>query len=109
MVYVCSPFRGDAETNAANALRYCRFAVEHGYFPIAPHCYLPRFMDDGIPAERELAMSFGLRLLGECRELWVFGRRISDGMKAEIAEAKRLRKNIRYISDKQIKQRRILE
>jgi hypothetical protein len=87
-VYICSPFRGDTETNVANALRYCRYAVERGKFPIAPHCYLPRFMDDANPAERKLAISFGLRLLNDCREVWIFGSTISEGMKREILAAK---------------------
>ena len=86
-VYICSPFKGDVETNTANAIRYCRFAVEKGYFPIAPHVYLPRFMDDDVPAERELALSFGLRLLGGCKAVWVFGEYVSEGMKREIAAA----------------------
>lgn len=87
-VYICSPFAGDTEANVERALRYCRFALRKGKFPIAPHCYLPRFMDDGNPTERELAMSFGLRLLSECRELWVFGSRVSEGMKREILAAR---------------------
>jgi hypothetical protein len=98
MVYICSPYRGNTEGNAANALRYCRFAVERGKFPIAPHCYLPRFMDDGNPAERELALSFGVRLLCGCRELWVFGTEISAGMKREILAAKRRGIRIRRFS-----------
>lgn len=87
-VYICSPFAGDTETNVANALKYCRFALSKGKFPIAPHCYLPRFMDDNNPAERELAMSFGTRLLYDCREIWVFGGNITEGMKKEILAAK---------------------
>ena len=99
-VYIASPYKGDTETNVQNALRYCRFAVEQGAFPIAPHCYLPRFLDDDIPAERELALSFGLRLLRGCREVWVFGGTISEGMRAEIEAAKQQRKTIKYFSDK---------
>jgi len=87
-VYICSPFAGDTEANVEKALKYCRFALQKGKFPIAPHCYLPRFMDDANPAERELALSFGLRLLNDCRELWIFGSRISEGMKREILAAK---------------------
>ena len=86
-VYICSPFAGDTEKNTQNALRYCRFALERGKFPIAPHCYLPLFMDDNDSAERELALSFGLRLLYGCRELWVFGDTLSEGMKGEIKKA----------------------
>ena len=63
-------------------------------------CYLPRFMDDDIPAERELALSFGIRLLCGCRELWVFGEIISEGMKGEIEESKRRGITIRYFTKK---------
>jgi len=97
-VYICSPYKGDTEVNVQNALRYCRFAVEQGYFPIAPHCYLPRFMDDGDPEERKLALSFGLRLLYGCAELWVFGDKISEGMKLEILAAKQRNIRIRLFS-----------
>jgi len=46
-------------------------------------------MNDDNPAERRLALSFGLRLLNDCQELWVFGSRISEGMKREIVTARR--------------------
>ena len=98
-VYIASPFKGDTERNVQNALRYCRFAVEQGYFPLAPHCYLPLFMDDDDPAERELALSFGLRLLNGCKELWVFGDRISEGMKQEIKAAKKWHIHIRQFTE----------
>jgi hypothetical protein len=87
-VYICSPFAGDRPANVEKALKYCRFALGKGKFPIAPHCYLPQFMDDTIPTERELAITFGLRLLYDCRELWIFGSHISEGMKKEILAAK---------------------
>jgi len=73
MVFICSPFAGDTKANTNKALQYCKFAVSKGKFPIAPHCYFPLFMNDGNSAERELGISFGLRLLYDCRELWLFG------------------------------------
>jgi hypothetical protein len=88
MVFICSPFAGTIEANVTKALKYCRFAVGKGKFPITPHCYFPRFMDDGDPAERELAISFGIKWLYGCRELWIFGEHISEGMKKEILAAK---------------------
>ena len=98
-VFICSPFAGDMESNVEKALRYCRFALGKGKLPIAPHCYFPRFMDDGNPAERELGIFFGLRLLHECREVWVFGTRISEGMKREILAAKKRGIKIRYFNE----------
>ena len=88
-VYICSPFAGNTAANTEKALRYCRFALDRGKLPVAPHCYFPRFLDDADPAERALGLSFGLRFLRGCRELWVFGSHVSPGMRQEIAAAKK--------------------
>lgn len=86
-VYVCSPLRGDIQGNMKKAASYCRFAVENGVFPIAPHIYCTQFLDDNIPQEREVGLKMGLELLEDCEELWYFGSP-SEGMKGEIAKAK---------------------
>lgn len=52
IVYICSPYSGDVEGNVAAARRYCRFAVDQGYIPIAPHLLFPQFLDDSDPKER---------------------------------------------------------
>ena len=44
-------------------------------------------------------MDMGLQLLDICSELWVFGTRISEGMKAEIEKAKIKGISIRYFSE----------
>ena len=87
MVYICSPFAGDVETNIDNARRYSRFAVEQGYLPITPHLLYPQFLDDDSQHERDIGLFFGLILLDKCSEVWVFGDYISEGMKAEIRRA----------------------
>lgn len=46
LVYICSKYRGDVETNIRNAQLYSRYAVEQGYIPIAPHLLLPQFVDE---------------------------------------------------------------
>ena len=33
LIFVCSPYRGDTETNVQNARRYCRLVVEQGGIP----------------------------------------------------------------------------
>lgn len=58
-VYICSPCRGDYENNIQRAKEFSRAAVERGCIPITPHIYLTQFMDDTVPAEREL-WAFGL-------------------------------------------------
>lgn len=74
IVYICSPYSGDVEVNIANARRYCRFAVDAGYIPIAPHLLFPQFLNDGDRLERMLGLHCGNALMSKCAEVWVFGK-----------------------------------
>ncbi len=96
LVYVSSAYAGDVTANTFNARRYCRFALEQGQIPLAPHLMFPQFLSDNDPEDRELAMFMDIILLGKCDELWAFGDSISEGMAAEIEVAKRRRQKIRY-------------
>ena len=98
-VYVASPFAGDVPTNVKNARKYCRFTAKKKKIPIASHLLYPQFLRDDIPVERELGTLFGLALLALCDELWVFGKKASPGMVAEIEEAQRLKKPIRFFTE----------
>lgn len=86
-IYICSPLRGDYEANTAAAIRYCREVALEGNFPVAPHIYCPRFLDDTKPEEREQGMKIGLELLKKCDEVRVYGEHISEGMQAELDAA----------------------
>lgn len=97
LVYICSPYAGAVEHNIMKARKYCRFAVNKGVVPIAPHLLFPQFMEEA--TEREVAMLMNMVLLGRCAELWVFGNRISDGMAAEILSAKQKHMTIRYFNE----------
>lgn len=97
LVYICSPFQGDEDGNVAKARRFCRFAVDQGAIPLAPHLLFPQFMEER--SERELALFMGMVLLGHCSEVWVFGERISSGMEAEIAKAEKKQMRIRYFTE----------
>ena len=86
MTYVCSPLsapsRAEMLANAAKASTYMVFAEkEFGGRAVAPHAYLPYLLDDTVPEERALALEFGLKLLGLCSQVVVYGSRISNGMK----------------------------
>ena len=98
VVYVCSPFSGNLESNVENTRRYCRFAVDSGFVPFAPHLLFPQFMYDEVPEERELALVMGIVMLTKCAELWVFGERISKGMSKEIHKAEARNMLIRYFT-----------
>ena len=97
LVYVASPFAGDEARNTENAIRYCRFAVDSGAIPLAPHLFLPRFMSEA--TERDKAMFMNMVFLSKCEQLWVFGDRITVGMAAEIAKAEKRQMPIRYFNE----------
>lgn len=96
LVYICSPYAGDVETNAENARKYSRFAVENMAIPFAPHLLMPQYMDEG--TERELALRMGIIFLSKCEQLWVFGERITDGMAYEIKKAVNMGKKVCYFT-----------
>ena len=103
LVYICSPFRSNNKAeqyaNVRAAQKYCRDAYKQNCIPVAPHLYLPQFLDDDTPAERDLALRIGLRLIDYCSEVWVHGNRISDGMRGEIEYAEATNKPIVYIGN----------
>jgi hypothetical protein len=100
MVFICSPFAGEVESNIRRAQGYCRFAVNKNTIPFAPHLLFPQFLDDDDKTQRELGLSFGMVFLCKCYEIWVFGSRISNGMALEIEKAKQRNIPIRYFNDK---------
>ena len=97
-VYVASRYAGDVEANVKAAIRYCRLVIDRGYMPIASHLLYPQILHDDDPVERELGMLFGLALLRDCDEVWVFGE-VSPGVAREVEEAKRLQKRIRFVEE----------
>ncbi len=98
-VFICSPLRPKGETveerkkdlhrNQQLARFACRYATEHGYMPLAPHIYFTQFMDDADPQDREDGIRYGLKWLEDCEEIWVVERRVTEGMKREIAVARK--------------------
>lgn len=97
LVYICSPYSGDVESNTESARKYSRFAVEKHCIPVAPQLLFPQFMSE--EKERETALFMGIVLLTKCAELWVFGSTVTSGMLMEIAKAQRKGIPIRYFSE----------
>lgn len=84
IVYVASRYAGDISANATTAISYCRYVIDQGCMPIASHLLYPQMLNDNIPAERELGLTFG---------------NISSGMIGEIEEANRLNKPVIYFEE----------
>ncbi|MRJ47099.1 DUF7768 domain-containing protein [Fundicoccus ignavus] len=99
IVYICSSFSGDEVVNAELARQYAHFALEKGTIPITPNLLFPHIMNDLDVEGRQHALRVKLILLGRCKELWVFGDNLSEGMRQEIQRAKHRNMMIRWFSE----------
>lgn len=105
-VFICSPFTPEGKTeeekdgnllkNIEEAHAACRFALSEGCFPYAPHLYFTQFLNDEDPEEREMGIILGLTWLARCDEIWIFGNKITEGMKREIDTAEKLEMPVRF-------------
>lgn len=97
-VFICSPYRPRGETEEEQKARFqenidiasgaCRFAIDQGAVPYAPHLYFTQYLDDEDENEREQGIILGLSWLARCDELWIIGDTVTDGMDREISTAK---------------------
>ena len=108
-IYVCSPLRPrshdpvmarqELKENLERAKRASRLVASVGAMPLTPHLYGTQFLDDDIPAERELGMRIGLEWLADADECWVFSEYISEGMRREIDYCSEHRIPVRMICE----------
>ncbi len=99
VIFICSPYRGEVETNIENARRYCRLAFTRGGIPFAPHLLYTQFLDDSQAIERDAGIAMGVTMMDRCDEVWVFGKP-TIGMKLEICAAEKMGKPVRYFDEK---------
>jgi hypothetical protein len=85
-VFISSPYRGDTAQNTMQARRYCRYAIEQGCMPFAPHLLFTQFLADDEPAERDIGLQAALFLVSVCDEFWTFGE-ATEGMRREYEAA----------------------
>ena len=88
-IFICSPFRGSKRLLYERYAReLCKYVLDEGHAPFAPHLLYPQMLDDENKVERSLGIRAGLLFMQTCQELW-FGSAwgISEGMKFEIAQA----------------------
>ena len=64
--------------------------------PIVPHIYFTQFLDEDSKVEWAAGLRYGLELLWQAKELWCFGCKITDGMRAEIELAQDLKIPVKY-------------
>lgn len=95
LVYICSPLSAPTKAQIRENMSLARFYVkmvasQFRCRAIAPHSFLPEYLDDNIPEEREIGLQFGLSVLELSKAMVVCGSRISRGMLGEIRRAKQL-------------------
>lgn len=97
MIFICSPYHGDTETNTEYAIKASLFALNQEYTPITPHLYLTRIFNDNDLIQRNQGIQAGLRLMHSCTSVWIFtDNGISEGMKKEIEYAESICIPIKY-------------
>lgn len=98
LVFICSPYRGDRKTNTERVKRYCWHASIEQKIPIAPHLYFTQFLLDDSCVERSEGMRMGLDLLRRCSEIRIYCTELTEGMIAEIKEARNSNIRMRFFT-----------
>lgn len=87
-VYICHPYGDNPVANEQHIAALCSRIVSKmpEILPLAPQLYLPRFMCEEVPAEREHAMQLCIQIALMCDTIWVCSEpgEESPGMKQEI-------------------------
>jgi hypothetical protein len=99
IIYVASAYRGNVQLNTERTKRYCRFVINKGCVPFAPHLLYTQFLNDNDKDERQQGLAFGNAILAKCNELWAFGS-ITNGMLGEIETAAKLGITVKYFNTK---------
>ena len=100
-VYICAPLGGDVENNLRKAVQYTEYALRCGTAPVVSHFYA-ECLDDTNPEDRRIGTKAGLALLERCDEMWVFGEKITPGMRAELELCEEQGIPVRYVPEEQL-------
>lgn len=96
ILYICHPYKSNPQLNRIKALKFAEKISTEGGIPITPHVLFP-FLNDENPYDRAKAMSYCIELLSVCHFVAVCGSIITEGMKIELEEAKKLSLPIIYL------------
>lgn len=94
VIYIAHPVRGDVPGNRAEIVAICESLTRENpeIFAWAPYLQSITHLDDTVVEDRALGIRINTACLrsGVVDELWLYGDRISEGMRAEIALAREL-------------------
>lgn len=91
-VFIGHPISGDIKGNIEKVLKICMEVHTKHIIPVAPYLVSLEYLNDDVVEDREL----GMEANHECfhrhyvDELWLFGDRISSGMRQEVSLAKKM-------------------
>jgi hypothetical protein len=85
-VFIAHPISGDIEGNRKRVLAICERVHSREIIPVAPYLVSLQYLDDSLVEDRVLGIDANLECFHRryIDELWLFGDRISSGMKEEI-------------------------
>mgnify|MGYP000849929966 CR=1 FL=1 len=83
------------EENTKRATAFAKYAYDKGIIPLTAHLLFP-FMDDTNEEDRRTAIFIDIVLMDKCQEVWLFGNKITRGVRIEIEKAKKRRQKVRY-------------
>lgn len=91
-VFVAHPISGDIDGNIKKVLEICERIHTKEIIPVAPFLVSLQYLNDHVVEDRELGVEANLECFrrGYVDELWLFGDRISEGMKGEVKLAREL-------------------
>jgi len=91
-VFVAHPIAGDIEGNMKKVLAICEQIHSKEIIPIAPYLVSLQYLNDEVVEDRQLGIDANHECFrrGYVDELWLFGDRISEGMKGEILLAREM-------------------
>jgi hypothetical protein len=90
LIFIAHPIGGDVKGNMEKVLAICEHVHREGNIPVAPYLVSLQYLNDAITEDRELGVEANLSCFnrGFVDELWLYGDRISSGMKREILMAR---------------------
>ena len=86
LVYIAHQVSGNIEENINSILRICREIHTPEIIPVAPYLVALKYLNDHIVEERTLGIAANREFFkrGLIDEVWVYGGKISSGMREEI-------------------------
>lgn len=85
-VYIAHPIKGDIKGNMEKVLAICAQTHSLDTIPVAPYLVSLAYVNDDIKEDRYRGMLANFECLkrGYVDEVWLYGERISSGMREEV-------------------------